>query len=73
MAKGDDLLELQGVVQEVLPNSTFKVKVDSVDHNILCYISGRLKQNKIKVILGDTVSLEVSVYDLKKGRITYRH
>lgn len=73
MAKSGDLLELQGVVQEVLPNSTFRVKVENVDHDILCYIGGRLKQNKIKVILGDSVTLEVSVYDLKKGRIVYRH
>jgi translation initiation factor IF-1 len=73
MAKSDDLLELQGIVKEVLPNSTFRVKVDNIEHEILCYIGGKLKQHKIKVILGDSVTLEVSVYDLKKGRITYRH
>jgi translation initiation factor IF-1 len=73
MAKSGDLLELQGVVAEVLPNTTFRVKVDNVEHEILCYIGGRLKKNKIKVILGDNVTIEVSVYDLKKGRITYRN
>lgn len=72
MAKKEDLLELTGAVEEVLPNSTFRVKVDNMTQIVLCYMGGRLKQNKIKVILGDRVKIEMSPYDLTKGRITYR-
>jgi translation initiation factor IF-1 len=71
MAK-DALLELTGKIEEVLPNSTFRVKVDNMEQIVLCYMGGRLKQNKIKVILGDAVKIEMSPYDLTKGRITYR-
>lgn len=72
MAKNSELLELTGTVSEVLPNSTFRVKVDNMEQIVLCYMGGRLKQNKIKVILGDHVKIEMSPYDLTKGRITYR-
>lgn len=72
MAKNSELLELQGKVIEVLPNSTFRVKVNEMEHQLICYMGGKLKQNKIKVILGDAVRLEVSPYDLSKGRITFR-
>lgn len=72
MAKKEDLLELTGKVEEVLPNSTFRVKVANMQHHVLCYMGGRLKQNKIKVIMGDNVKIEMSPYDLTKGRITYR-
>ena len=72
MAKNSELLELTGTVAEVLPNSTFRVKVDNMESIVLCYMGGRLKQNKIKVILGDPVKIEMSPYDLTKGRITYR-
>jgi len=72
MAKNSELLELTGAVTEVLPNSTFRVKIDNTKSIVLCYMGGRLKQNKIKVILGDAVKIEVSPYDLTKGRITYR-
>ena len=72
MAKKEDLLELTGVVEEVLPNSTFRVKVDNVGQVVLCYMGGKLKQHKIKIILGDKVKIEMSPYDLTKGRITYR-
>ena len=71
MSKRDDLLEMQGVVTEVLPNNTFRVKIET-GNEIICYTNGRLRQNKIKIILGDDVRLEMSVYDLTKGRITYR-
>jgi translation initiation factor IF-1 len=67
-----ELIELTGVVSEVLPNNTFRVKVDTADHIMLCYLGGRLKQHKIKIILGDKVRIETSAYDLSKGRITYR-
>lgn len=71
MSKGD-LLELTGRVTEVLPNNTFRVKIDNAEHIMLCYLGGRLKQNKIKIILGDAVKIETSAYDLSKGRIIYR-
>lgn len=71
MAK-EELLELTGTVTEVLPNSTFRVKVTNIEHNVLCYMGGKLKQHKIKVILGDNVRVEMSPYDLTKGRITFR-
>jgi translation initiation factor IF-1 len=71
MSKGE-LLELTGTVSEVCPNNTYRVKIDSMDHVMLCYLGGRLKQHKIKIILGDSVKIETSAYDLSKGRITYR-
>ena len=72
MAKNSELIELTGKVEEVLPNSTFRVKVDNMESIVLCYMGGRLKQNKIKVILGDAVRIEMSPYDLSKGRIVFR-
>jgi translation initiation factor IF-1 len=73
MAKNSELIELTGTVTEVLPNSTFRVSPDNMDASILCYMGGRLKQHKIKVILGDSVKIEMSPYDLTKGRIIYRN
>lgn len=72
MPKNSELIEVVGKVTEVLPNSTFRVQPEGMNTHILCYIGGRLKQNKIKVILGDSVKIEMSPYDLTKGRITYR-
>lgn len=69
----DNIFELRGTVLEVLPNSMFRVKLDSNEHVILAYSSGKIKQNKIKVLTGDQVTVEVSGYDLNKGRVTYRH
>ena len=71
MSKKDDLLELEGTIEEVLPGNMFRVKLEN-DSVIICYTNGRLRQNKIKIILGDRVRVEISVYDLSKGRITYR-
>jgi translation initiation factor IF-1 len=67
-----DTLELEGTIREVLPNSTFRVKLAERDHIITCYIGGKLKQHKIRISLGDSVRIEVSAYDLTKGRIVYR-
>lgn len=67
----DGLIELEGTVSEVLPNNMFRVKLET-GNEIICYTNGRLRQNKIKIILGDRVRTELSVYDLSKGRITYR-
>lgn len=72
MSNKEDTLELTGKVQEVLPGNMFRVKVDEIPQVLLCYLGGKLKQHKIRIILGDKVRLEVSVYDLTKGRITYR-
>lgn len=71
MAK-DDVIELKGLVKEVLPGNMFRVAVDNLPELLLCYLGGKLKQNKIRVILGDSVKIEVSPYDLSKGRISYR-
>jgi translation initiation factor IF-1 len=71
MAK-DDIIELVGTVDEVLPGNMFKIKVDNLPNILLCYTSGKLKQHKIRIILGDKVKIEVSPYDLTKGRVTYR-
>ena len=70
MAKGD-VIEFEGTVVEVLPNATFKVKLPN-DHIVTATISGKIRMNYIKILLGDKVTVEVSVYDLNKGRITYR-
>jgi translation initiation factor IF-1 len=71
MSKKEDLLELEGSIDEVLPGNMFRVKLEN-NSVITCYTNGRLRQNKIKIILGDKVRVEISVYDLSKGRITYR-
>ena len=71
MAK-DDIIELIGAVEEVLPGNMFRVKVDNMPNPLLCYMGGKLKQHKIRIILGDRVQVEVSPYDLTKGRVTYR-
>lgn len=68
----DDLIELTGKVEEVLPGNMFRIKIDDIGKMMICYTGGKLKQNKIKIILGDRVRLEVSSYDLSKGRVVYR-
>ena len=70
MAK-DGVIELEGIVSEALPNAMFKVKFEN-GHEILAHISGKLRMHYIKILLGDRVTVEVSVYDLNKGRITWR-
>ena len=68
----DDVIEFEdGVVVEALPNATFKVKLPN-GHLINAHISGKLRMNYIRILPGDTVTVEVSVYDLTKGRITWR-
>jgi translation initiation factor IF-1 len=71
MAK-DDTITAEGVVVESLPNAMFKVKLEN-DHIILAHISGKMRMHFIKILPGDRVTVEISVYDLSKGRITYRH
>ena len=67
----DDVIEAEGKVIEALPNATFKVKLSN-GYVITAYISGKLRMNYIKILPGDRVTIEVSVYDLTKGRITWR-
>jgi len=70
MAK-EDRIEMQGEILENLPNATFKVKLEN-GHTVLGYISGKLRLHRIKILTGDKVTVEMSPYDLKKGRIVYR-
>ena len=70
MAK-DDVLELEGTVIETLPNAMFKVELEN-GHQVLAHISGKLRMNFIKILPGDKVTLEMSPYDLTRGRITWR-
>lgn len=72
MAK-NDYLTMKGSVTEVLPGNQYRVKIKENDHTILAYLSGRMKQHKIHVIAGDSVEVEVSIYDVNKGRISFRH
>lgn len=71
MAK-EELLEFEGVVTECLPNALFRVKLNENDYEIMATISGKMRKFNIRVLLGDTVTVEVSPYDITKGRITYR-
>ena len=68
----EDSIEVQATVLETLPNAMFKVELDN-KHRVLAHISGRMRKNFIKVLPGDKVTVELSPYDLTKGRITYRH
>jgi translation initiation factor IF-1 len=71
MAK-EELLEMMGLVEEVLPDSRFRVNLEN-GHQLVAYTSGKMRQNHIRILAGDKVSLELSPYDLSKGRITFRH
>ena len=73
MAKQDksDVIEVEGTVQEALPNATFKVELAN-GHIILAHVSGKLRMNYIRIVPGDKVTVEMSPYDLSKGRITWR-
>jgi translation initiation factor IF-1 len=67
----EDVIELEGVVLESLPNANFKVKLEN-DHVILAHISGKLRMHYIRILPGDKVTVEMSTYDLSRGRITWR-
>ena len=67
----EDVLELEGTVVETLPNAMFKVELEN-GHQVLAHISGKLRMNFIKILPGDRVTLEMSPYDLTRGRITWR-
>ena len=70
MAK-EEVLEFPGTVSELLPNATFRVKLEN-DHEIIAHTAGRMRKNRIRVLAGDKVLVEMTPYDLTKGRITYR-
>ena len=67
-----DVLELEGVVLEALPSAKFRVQLDDTEQVILAHVSGKIRKNFIKILVGDHVTCEISPYDLTKGRITFR-
>jgi len=67
----DDVIELEGTVVDALPNTTFKVKLEN-GHEVLAHLAGKMRQRYVRVVLGDTVKVELSPYDLTRGRITWR-
>jgi translation initiation factor IF-1 len=72
MSKQDDKIEVEGVVIEALPNTQFTVQLDN-GHQILAYLSGKMRKFYIRIALGDRVKVEMSVYDPSRGRIIFRH
>lgn len=72
MPKQDDKLTLEAEVVEALPNAMFKVKLPN-EHEVLAYVSGKMRKHYIRILPGDRVTVELSPYDLTKARITYRH
>jgi translation initiation factor IF-1 len=72
MAKTEEKIEVEGTVTEALPGTQFRVELDN-GHEIIAYLSGKMRKYYIRILLGDRVKVEMSPYDLDKGRITYRH
>lgn len=72
MAKDDDKIQVEGMVIEALPGTQFKVRLDN-GHDVLAYLSGKMRKYYIRILLGDRVRVEMSPYDLSRGRIVYRH
>lgn len=71
MAKAEDKIKMDGVVVEALPGTQFRVKLDN-GHEVLAYLSGKMRKYYIRILLGDRVAVEMSPYDLTRGRITFR-
>ena len=69
----NDVFEMEGTVVEVLPSTVFKVKLTANGQIIVAHVSGKIRMNYIRILPGDTVTIELSPYDLTRGRITYRH
>jgi translation initiation factor IF-1 len=69
----EELVELAGVVIDKQPNAFFKVQINDSEHVVLASLSGRMRRNRIRILMGDRVDIELSPYDLSRGRITYRH
>lgn len=72
MTKEKDVIEVQGTVVEPLPNGMFRVEIDN-GHRVLAHVSGKIRMHFIRILPGDKVTVELSPYDLTRGRITYRH
>ena len=72
MPKKEDKIEVEGTVIEALPNTQFMVKLDN-GHQVLSYLSGKMRKYYIRILLGDRVKVEMSAYDMTRGRIIYRH
>ena len=71
MAKSDDTIEVEGSIIDVLPNQMFKVELEN-GHIVTCYTGGKMRRFRIRIVLGDKVKIEMTPYDLDKGRITFR-
>lgn len=72
MSKKEDTIKMDGDIVEVLPNTLFRVRIENFEEPILATISGRIRQNNVKILLGDQVTIEISPYDLTRGRIIRR-
>lgn len=72
MAKKEEKIEVEGMIVEALPGTQFRVELDN-GHEVLAYLSGKMRRYYIRILLGDRVKLEMSPYDLSRGRITYRY
>jgi translation initiation factor IF-1 len=68
----EELLQFEGLVTEILPDGRYRIQLDN-DHQLIAYTAGRMKKNRIKTLAGDRVTVEVSPYDLEKGRLVFRH
>ena len=68
----EETIEMEGVVNEVMPDTRFRVELDN-GHDIIAYLSGKMRKHRIRILAGDKVSIELTPYDLSKGRITFRH
>jgi translation initiation factor IF-1 len=68
----EEMIEMEGLVNEVLPDTRFRVTLDN-GHPIIAYLAGKMRKHRIRIIAGDKVSIELTPYDLSKGRITFRH
>ena len=73
MANKEEKIEMEGEITEALPSTMFRVHIDDLDTNVLATISGKMRKHYIRILPGDRVKVELSPYDLTRGRITYRH
>ncbi len=71
MTKNSDVVEVRGTVEELLPGATFRIKLEN-DHEVIAHLAGKMRMNRIRLGVGDEVKMELTPYDLTKGRITYR-
>lgn len=71
MGKKDNVLEVRGVIEELLPSGMFRVRLEN-EHEVIAHLSGKMRMNRIRLGIGDEVKVEMTPYDLTKGRITYR-